>query len=70
MIYETRDDILRAYLNWLESQPKPVTGNEPELVRFRYLLQVYHDAQLDPPDGVIGVGVITYAEQKLVEAQQ
>jgi len=70
MIYETRDDILKAYLNWLESQPKPVTGNEPELVRFRDLLQVYHDAQLDPPEGVIGVGVITYAQQKLVEAQQ
>jgi len=70
MIYETKEDILRAYLNWLESQAKPVTGNEPELVRFRYLLQVYHDAQLEPPDGVIGVGVITYAQQKLVEAQQ
>jgi hypothetical protein len=70
MIYETRDDILRAYLNWLEAHPGPVKGDEPELERFRYLLQVYHQAQLEPPEGVIGVGTITYAQQKLVEAQQ
>ena len=70
MIYETRDDILRAYLTWREAQPGPVKGDEPELVRFGYLLNVYHQACLEPPDGVIGVGIITYAQQKLVEAQQ
>lgn len=70
MIYQTRDEVLRAYLDWLEAQPKPVTGNEPELVVFRDLLQVYHEALNNPPEGVIGVGAITYAEHKLVEAQQ
>jgi hypothetical protein len=70
MIYETRDDILRAYLNWLEAQPGPVKGDEPELKRLSYLLQVYHQAQANPPEGVIGVGAITYAEHKLREAQQ
>lgn len=70
MIYETRDDILKAYLNWLEAQDGLVKGDEPELERFRYLLQVYHQAQANPPEGVIGVGAITYAEHKLREAQQ
>lgn len=36
----------------------------------RKLVEVYYDALNNPPEGVIGVGAITYAEQKLVEAQQ
>ena len=70
MIYETRNDVLRAYLDWREAQPGPVKGDEPELERFSYLLHVYHQAQMEPPEGVIGVGAITYAEHKLREAQQ
>ena len=70
MIYKDREELLRGYLNWLESLHSPVKGNEPELERFRYLLKVYYEAQENPPEGVIGVGAITYAEQKLVEAQQ
>jgi hypothetical protein len=70
MIYKDRDELLKGYLDWLEKQPKPVTGLEPELERFRYLLEVYYEAHANPPEGVIGVGAITYAEQKLVEAQQ
>ena len=70
MIYKDRDELLRGYLNWLESLHSPVKGNEPELERFRYLLKVYYEAQENPPEGVIGVGAITYAEHKLVEAQQ
>lgn len=69
-IYKTRDEIIEAYLTWLEAQPKPVTGLEPEASHFRHLLGVYHQAVCDPPEGVIGVGAITYAEQKLLEAQQ
>lgn len=69
-IYRTRDEIIEAYLTWLESQTKPVTGLEPEASHFRHLLGVYHQAVCDPPEGIIGVGAITYAEQKLVEAQQ
>jgi len=70
MIYKDREELLRGYLNWLESLHSPVKGNEPELERFRYLLKVYYEAQENPPEGVIGVGAITYAEHKLVEAQQ
>ena len=70
MIYKDREELLRGYLNWLESLHSPVKGNEPELERFRYLLEVYYEAHANPPEGVIGVGAITYAEQKLVEAQQ
>jgi hypothetical protein len=69
-IYRTRDEIIEAYLTWLEAQPKPVTGLEPEASHFRHLLGVYHQAMCDPPEGVIGVGAITYAQHKLVEAQQ
>ena len=70
MIYRDRVELLRGYLNWLESLNSPVKGDEPELERFSYLLQVYYQAQENPPEGVVGVGAITYAEQKLVEAQQ
>jgi hypothetical protein len=55
MIYKDREELLRGYLNWLESLHSP---------------GVYHQAVCDPPEGVIGVGAITYAEHKLVEAQQ
>lgn len=33
------------------------------------LLRVYRDALDNAPDGVVGVGRITYAEKKLAEAQ-
>ena len=69
-IYRTRDEIIEAYLGWLESQLKPVTGLEPEASHFRHLLGVYHQAVCDPPEGVIGVRAITYAVQKLVGEQQ
>lgn len=36
----------------------------------RNLVTVYYDALNNPPEGVIGVGAVTYAEQKLVEAQK
>lgn len=37
---------------------------------FHRLLDIYNEAKANPPDGVIGVGTITYAEHKLQEAQQ
>lgn len=36
----------------------------------RRLLDIYNEAESNPPYGVIGVGAITYAERKLQEAQQ
>ena len=40
-----------------------------QIERFRRLIRVYMDASQNPPDGVVGVGVITYAEAALVSAQ-
>lgn len=40
-----------------------------QIERFRRLIRVYMDASQNPPDGVIGVGIITYAESALVSAQ-
>lgn len=70
MIYQDSDELIRGYINWLEAYAKPVTGDEPEAIEFRRLFDVYHTARNNPPEGIIGVGAITYAEQKLVEAQQ
>lgn len=41
-----------------------------DITKLRVLMYLYQDALRNPPDGVIGVGAITYAEQKLVEAQK
>ena len=70
VIYQDSNELIRGYINWLEAYAKPVTGDEPEVIEFRRLFDVYHNALDNPPEGVIGVGAITYAEQKLVEAQQ
>lgn len=43
---------------------------DPECQRLRKLHEIYLEAESNPPDGVIGVGAITYAEHKLQEAQQ
>lgn len=40
-----------------------------QIERFRRLIRVYMTATENPPDGVIGVGIITYAEAALVSAQ-
>jgi hypothetical protein len=70
MIYKDRDELLRGYLDLLQSRPTPIPPNDPEVMRFSQLMSIYFEAQLNPPEGVIGVGIITYAQQKLVEAQQ
>lgn len=68
-IYRNLPELIDAYTNWLEEQTLPVYVGEPELQEFRRLFKVYWDAQKDPPPGIIGVGIITYAEMKLREAQ-
>ena len=45
-------------------------GDKQDFSDLRRLVNVYYDALNNPPEGVIGVGAITYAEQKLMEAQQ
>lgn len=39
------------------------------LRRLGELIRVYQSALHNPPDGVIGVGAITYAEQALINHQ-
>lgn len=38
--------------------------------RIAELIRVYFDAEKNPPEGVIGVGAITYAEHQLIKAQE
>ena len=40
-----------------------------QIERFRRLIRVYMTATENPPEGVIGVGIITHAEAALVSAQ-
>ena len=70
MIYKDCGELLRGYMDFLESRSTPIPPNDPEAMRFSQLMHIYYQAQTNPPEGVIGVGAITYAEQKLVEAQQ
>lgn len=68
MTYNNLDELLKAYLDWYAGHPNP--NESEELDEWKRLFGVYSEAQKNPPPGVIGVGIITYAEQKLVEAQQ
>lgn len=67
------DDLCRAVSERMRQMPQPVTREavqgDPEMGNLCRLLRVYFDAEWNPPDGVIGVGVISYAERKLLEAQ-
>lgn len=38
--------------------------------QWRDLFHVYNNALYNPPEGVIGVGAITYAEQELAKYQE
>lgn len=40
-----------------------------QVEKYRSLIKVYMTASHNPPDGVVGVGIITYAEQQLIAAQ-
>lgn len=66
MIYHTIKDVTLAIMN--EFDYEPAHPNE----RSRYLcklVRTYYDALHNPPDGVIGVGAISYAQGMLVKAQ-
>ena len=44
--------------------------NDAEFLRLNELLRVYHDAERNPPELVIGVGAISYAEFVLQMVQK
>lgn len=70
MIYNNCEELMKGYLDFLESRHSPLEAGDPEAMRFSQLMHIYHSAYCNPPEGIIGVGAITYAEHKLVEAQQ
>jgi hypothetical protein len=44
-------------------------SDDEQVNKLRRLVQTYWDAYHNPPEGVIGVGAITYAQDALIEAQ-
>ena len=78
MKYRNLGDLIIAVLNGMERKPPGLTHDEavawyksqPDMVELSRLCGVYFDAQRNPPEGVIGVGAITYAEQMLQAAQK
>jgi hypothetical protein len=44
-------------------------SDDEQVNKLRRLVQTYWDAYHNPPEGIIGVGAITYAQDALIEAQ-
>jgi hypothetical protein len=44
-------------------------SDDDQVNKLRRLVQTYWDAYHNPPEGIIGVGAITYAQDALIEAQ-
>jgi hypothetical protein len=57
----------------LESLALAATQIDPtdaeQVARLSHLIKVYWDAYQNPPEGIIGVGAITYAQDALISAQ-
>lgn len=77
MTYRTFDDLCQAAAEGLQRMPEGLSTEEaqawvetqPDLLEVVRLMNVYFDAERNPPEGVIGVGCITHAEQMLQAAQ-
>lgn len=68
--YRTFDDLCRAIADRMNDMETPEQIKEdPVLQRLAELAHIYFDAESNPPEGIIGVGCITYAEQMLEAAQ-
>ena len=44
-------------------------SDDEQVNKLRRLVQTYWDVYHNPPEGIIGVGAITYAQDALIEAQ-
>jgi hypothetical protein len=44
-------------------------SDDEQVSKLRRLIRIYWDAYHNPPEGIIGVGAITYAQDALIEAQ-
>lgn len=68
--YRTFDDLCRAIADRMNGMETPEQIKEdPVLQRLADLAHIYLDAESNPPEGIIGVGCITYAQQMLEAAQ-
>ena len=76
MKYKTCDDLMSALLDRMNTNPyagKEASQwfeNDPETQEAVSLWRKYNSAIKNPPEGVVGVGRITYAEGVLMEAQK
>ena len=62
MIYTSLNGLARAFCQ-IDMTDKA------QIEIFRRLVAVYMNASQNPPNGVIGVGIITHAESALIAAQ-
>ncbi len=70
MIYQTFDDLCKAIFERMQDMTTPEEIKaDTELQRLAELVSIYFEAESNPPEGVIGVGCITHAEQMLQVAQ-
>lgn len=76
MVIENFEQLLEAIFNAWQRCPhedeylqRNWYFNDMEMLRLKYLLDTYTDALENPPQGVIGVGAITYAEGVLKKVQ-
>lgn len=77
MIYRNFDELLNASLDIMDKHicddievfAAGVNG-DAEFLRIKAMMQVYNDAERNPPEGVIGVGAISYAEFVLQMVQK
>lgn len=77
MIYRNFKELLNASLDIMDkhicddiSVFAERINSDADFVRLKELLRIYNDAERNPPDGVIGVGAISYAEFVLQVVQK
>lgn len=71
------DDLTNAIVDFMGRTPQGMPNlelaawcqSQPEFLTLQELAKVYLRAKAHPPEGVIGVGAITYAERCLIDAQ-
>lgn len=63
MFYHNVKDLSLAAMSW-------ASLSKQDQDNLKNLVKIYFDVLYNPPEGVIGVGAITYAEQQLLLAQE
>jgi hypothetical protein len=69
-VFRNFDDLCKAIFEEMKGMKTEQEIRESAtLRRLAELASIYMEAESNPPEGVIGVGCITYAEQMLQAAQ-